>query len=130
VLYPRLIEVRGRCPPEDCGGRFGYAELLDAITDPKHERHAELTEWIDGDFDPEANDAEALIAEVAALAKSWSRKSTRKRSKGVQPRSSPVRRMLTKRWASFTLFLEDGRVCFSNNAAESSGSSAAADSYL
>jgi hypothetical protein len=83
VLYPRLIEVRGRCPPEDCGGPFGYAELLDAITDPKRERHAELIEWIGGDFDPEANDAEALIAEVAALAKSWSRKSTRKRSKDV-----------------------------------------------
>jgi hypothetical protein len=83
VLYPRLIEVRGRCPPEDCGGPFGYAELLDAITDPEHERHAELTEWIAGDFDPEANDAEALIAEVAALAKYRSRKSTRKRSKGV-----------------------------------------------
>jgi hypothetical protein len=23
LLYPRLIEVRGRCPPEDCGGPFG-----------------------------------------------------------------------------------------------------------
>ncbi len=83
VLYPRLIEVRGRCPPEDCGGPFGYAELLGAITDPKHERHSELTEWIGGDFDPKSDDAEALIAEVAALAKSWSRRSTRKRSKSV-----------------------------------------------
>src|SRR6185437_8952038 len=27
VLYPRLIEVSGRCPPEDCGGPVGYAEL-------------------------------------------------------------------------------------------------------
>jgi len=70
--------VRGRCPPEDCGGPFGYAELLEAITDPKHERHAELTEWVGDDFDPEADQAEALIAEVAALAKSWSRKSKRK----------------------------------------------------
>ena len=31
VLYPRLIEVSGRCPPEDCGGPWGYAELLEAI---------------------------------------------------------------------------------------------------
>ena len=83
VLYPRLIEVRGRCPPEDCGGAVGYAELLEAITDPKHERHTELTEWISDDFDPEADDAEALIAEVAALAKSWSRKPTRKRAKST-----------------------------------------------
>ena len=31
ALYPRLIEVSGRCPPEDCGGPWGYAELLEAI---------------------------------------------------------------------------------------------------
>ena len=46
ALYPRLIEVSGRCPLEDCGGPWGYAEMLEAIADPKHERHAELTEWI------------------------------------------------------------------------------------
>jgi hypothetical protein len=46
ALYPCLIEVSGRCPPEDCGGPWGYAEMLEAIADPKHERHAELTEWI------------------------------------------------------------------------------------
>jgi hypothetical protein len=75
ALYPRLIEVSGRCPPKDCGGPWGYAELLEAIKDPKHERHAELTEWIGDDFDPNADDAEALVTEVAALAKTWSRKS-------------------------------------------------------
>ena len=40
VLYPRLVKVSGRCPPEDCGGPWGYAEFLEAINDPKHERHA------------------------------------------------------------------------------------------
>jgi len=39
-LYPRLIAATGRCPPEDCGGPWGYAEFLDAIRDPAHERHA------------------------------------------------------------------------------------------
>jgi hypothetical protein len=68
VLYPRLIEVSGRCPPEDCGGPWGYAELLEAIKDPKHERHAELTEWIGYDFDPDADDAEGLSAEVSGSA--------------------------------------------------------------
>ena len=60
ALYPRLIEVSGRCPLEDCGGRWGYAEMLEAIADPKHERHAELTEWIGDDFDPHADQAEWL----------------------------------------------------------------------
>ena len=44
VAYPRLIEARGRCPPEDVGGPWGYGELLEAIADPKHERHAEFKE--------------------------------------------------------------------------------------
>ena len=57
-LYPCLIEVSGRCPPEDCGGPWGYAEMLEAIADPKHERHADLTEWIGDDFDPRADQAE------------------------------------------------------------------------
>src|SRR5258708_20596683 len=60
VLYPRLIEVTGRCPPEDVGGPWGYAELLDAIHAPKHERHAELKNWIADDFDPNFVDAQWL----------------------------------------------------------------------
>jgi hypothetical protein len=77
-----LIEVRGRRPPEDCGGSLCFAELLDAIADPDHESRAEMTEWIGDAFDPEGDDAEVLIALVAALAKSLSRKCTRKRPKG------------------------------------------------
>src|SRR6266852_6917222 len=74
VLYPRLIEASGRCPPEDCGGPWGYAELLEAIADPKHERHDELSVWIGDEFNPDAVEADWLTEEVAALAKRWSRK--------------------------------------------------------
>ena len=77
-----LIEVSGRCPPEDCGGPWGYADLLEAIKDPKHERHAELTEWIGDDFDPHDDEAEALTAQVALLAKTWSRTPVKKRTRG------------------------------------------------
>ena len=55
--------------------------LIEAIKDPTHERHAELTEWIGDDFDPDADQAEWLIAEVDALAKKWSRKPAPKRAK-------------------------------------------------
>ena len=44
------------CPPEDCGGIYGYMEFLEAIRDPSHESHEELLDWIGGDFDPEAFD--------------------------------------------------------------------------
>ena len=68
-LYPRLIKASGRCPPEDVGGPWGYAEFLDAIRDPAHERHAELKEWIGCDFDPDNVDSEELAAHVVMLAK-------------------------------------------------------------
>jgi Plasmid pRiA4b ORF-3-like protein len=73
ALYPRLIVATGRCPPEDCGGPWGYAEFLDAIRDPVHERHAELKEWIGCDFDPDHVDSQGLAAHVAMLAKQWAR---------------------------------------------------------
>ena len=79
TLYPRLIEASGRCPPEDIGGPWGYAEFLEAIGNPKHERHAEFKEWLADDFDPNIVDAGWLAEEVAVLAKRWSRKPAVKR---------------------------------------------------
>lgn len=52
--YPRCIEGARACPPEDCGGAWSYADLLDAMADPKHENHREMREWCGGKFDPES----------------------------------------------------------------------------
>ena len=41
-------------PPEDCGGIPGFYDLLDALDNPSHERHEELSDWIGEDFDPQA----------------------------------------------------------------------------
>jgi hypothetical protein len=49
--------------------------------DPKHERHAELSEWIGDDFDPNAFDVDEHAEALAALAKSWSRKPAAKRAR-------------------------------------------------
>ena len=56
----RCIAGRRACPPEDCGGPWGYADILEALADPAHERHTELTEWLGGEFDPDAFDAEEM----------------------------------------------------------------------
>lgn len=53
VRYPVCTGGARNCPPEDCGGPWGYEEFLDAISNKKHERHDELREWIGGPFDPE-----------------------------------------------------------------------------
>jgi hypothetical protein len=47
------LDGQRSCPPEDCGGSYGYAELLRAISDPDEEEHAEYIEWVGKDFDPE-----------------------------------------------------------------------------
>ena len=56
--FPTCLKGVGACPPEDCGGIWGYYEFLEAIRDPKHERHDELVEWAGDDFDPNDFDVE------------------------------------------------------------------------
>jgi hypothetical protein len=72
--YPILLNATGRCPPEDVGGPWGYNDLLEALADPGHERHDELTEWIGGSFDPLACKVDELAKAVDTLARKWSRK--------------------------------------------------------
>ena len=64
VKYPRCIDGKRACPPEDCGGPWGYSDFLDAVQNPKHERHEELLEWVGDGFDPEAFDPEAVNKEL------------------------------------------------------------------
>lgn len=50
---PRCIKGKGNCPPEDCGGPYGYMELLKTISNPKHEDYESMMEWLGGEFDPD-----------------------------------------------------------------------------
>jgi len=68
VKYPVCIAGKLACPPEDCGGIWGYYEMLEAVKNPKHERHEEFAEWLSPKFDPERFDLEKINA---ALAKLW-----------------------------------------------------------
>jgi len=74
TVYPNLIEATGRCPPEDVGGPWGYAEFLEALADPEHEQHADMRRWIGEDFDPHLAPVDLLAENVDKLAKKWSRK--------------------------------------------------------
>lgn len=37
---------KGACPPEDCGGPWGYEALKETVSDPKHPEHKELRKWL------------------------------------------------------------------------------------
>ena len=58
--YPTCIDGKRACPPEDCGGPWGYADLLEILADPSHEEHDNLTEWVGGKFDPETFDPQKI----------------------------------------------------------------------
>lgn len=75
--YPRLVDAKGRCPPEDVGGPWGYEEYLQAMADPRHERHKEMVQWRGPGFDPNSVDLDDITRDVAALARKWTRKTTR-----------------------------------------------------
>ncbi len=51
--YPLCVEGERACPPEDCGGPWGYQGLLEALQDPGHEEHEATLEWVGGAFQPE-----------------------------------------------------------------------------
>lgn len=47
---PICIKAKMADLPEDCGGPWGYEELLEILQDPKHERFKEMRDWVDNGF--------------------------------------------------------------------------------
>ncbi|HTQ80416.1 MAG TPA: plasmid pRiA4b ORF-3 family protein [Thermoanaerobaculia bacterium] len=64
---PVCLAGKRSCPPEDCGGIFGYEQLLEALRDPSHPDHRDLASWVGEDFDPEAFDLKAVNSALARL---------------------------------------------------------------
>ncbi|TVQ14304.1 MAG: plasmid pRiA4b ORF-3 family protein, partial [Leptolyngbya sp. DLM2.Bin27] len=63
--YPVCIKAKRACPPEDCGGVWGYQNVLDAIQSTDHPEQEDMLEWIGSAFDPE----EAELDEINSLLK-------------------------------------------------------------
>jgi hypothetical protein len=65
--YPACVAGKRNCPPEDCGGPWGYASLLEILANPAHPEHDEQLEWLGEEFDPEAFSVDYADAMLAAV---------------------------------------------------------------
>ncbi len=64
---PLLLDGARAFPPEDSGGAEGYADLIEALSDPAHPEHDECRRWAGDDFDPERFDFDETNARLLAL---------------------------------------------------------------
>jgi len=64
AIYPLCIKGKRACPPEDCGGPWGYEELLQVLSNPNDKEYKATKSWVEsikeGPFDPEAFDPSSI----------------------------------------------------------------------
>lgn len=67
VRYPVCLAGKRACPPEDCGGMWGYESFLEAIRDPQHPEHDEMLEWVGGEVDSEAFELDPVNQDLKSI---------------------------------------------------------------
>jgi hypothetical protein len=58
--YPICLKGKRACPPEDCGGVWGYEETLEILKDPSHPEYEDTIDWMGEGFDSERFDPEPI----------------------------------------------------------------------
>ena len=71
ILRAACIAGQGACPPEDCGGPWGYARMLEILGNPKDPEHKDMKEWLglskNQKWDADAFDLEKTKSRVAKV---------------------------------------------------------------
>ncbi len=57
---PRCIQGEQACPPEDCGGIWGYTDMLETLKNAKTSERKEMLPWIGDNFNPNYFDINAV----------------------------------------------------------------------
>lgn len=55
------------CPPEDCGGVYGYENMLKILADDQDDEYSDIKEWLGDDFDPTQFDLKSANQAVAEM---------------------------------------------------------------
>lgn len=84
ITVPACVGGERACPPEDCGGPHGYAEVLRALRHARHPEHDRYVEWVGSGFDPEAFDVGKVNDALARFAaRRWHATRPKPRRRGV-----------------------------------------------
>jgi len=67
MRHPVCTAGKNACPPEDCGGIYGYYDVLKALADPKHLDHDSWSEWMNRDFDPAEFSMDAVNSKLKRI---------------------------------------------------------------
>jgi hypothetical protein len=51
-VLPQIIGGENACPPEDCGGTYGYKELKEMLMNLEHSEYESTKKWFGRKFDP------------------------------------------------------------------------------
>lgn len=62
-----LLAGENACPPEDCGGLGGYAEMLETLAKKGGRARLELVDWLGGEWDAKHFDLAAFNAKLVRL---------------------------------------------------------------
>lgn len=68
VTYPQFLGGERRCPPEDCGGPFGYSEFLRKILSKKRTTREGALDWYGGAYSPDDIGERKVIAALGRIA--------------------------------------------------------------
>jgi len=67
TVAPSCVTGARARPPEDCGGAWGYANLVKIMGDPTHPDHEDTIEWLGDDFRPEYFNLSDINGDLAGL---------------------------------------------------------------
>ena len=67
VRLPACVAGKRQCPPEDCGGIWGFYEKLRILEDPDDEEYEDIREWMGDDFDPDDFSVDEVNAQLRGM---------------------------------------------------------------
>lgn len=64
LLRPICLDGKGKCPPEDCGGAWGYEDMKATLSDPSDPEYEDLVSWLGLEEDEIWNPHEFNLEEI------------------------------------------------------------------